>query len=97
MSITASAENQQDGQDLLHENHGTRCGLILHQHEVWKKFHPAFQFQFCDEAHQFCRAFAGIKKQSFGQFITNPMNSFGLNPKYKWAELQLGYTVFKLF
>ncbi|MBK8611385.1 MAG: hypothetical protein IPL84_15960 [Chitinophagaceae bacterium] len=28
--------------------------------------------------------------QSFGQFITNPMNNFSINPKYKWAELQLG-------
>ena len=28
--------------------------------------------------------------QSFAQFISNPMNNFSLNPKYKWAELQLG-------
>ena len=35
-------------------------------------------------------AFAGIKSPSFGQFISNPLNNFGMNPKYKWAELQLG-------
>ena len=28
--------------------------------------------------------------QSFGQFITNPMNNFSINPKYKWAQLLLG-------
>jgi hypothetical protein len=28
--------------------------------------------------------------QNFGQFITNPMNNFSINPKYKWAEFQLG-------
>ena len=31
-----------------------------------------------------------LKNQTLAQFITNPMNSFGINPKYKWAELQLG-------
>jgi hypothetical protein len=34
--------------------------------------------------------FAGIQKQSFKEFITNPANNFAVNPKYKWAELQLG-------
>ena len=34
--------------------------------------------------------FAGIKNPSIGQFISNPLNNFGMNPKYKWAELQLG-------
>ena len=29
-------------------------------------------------------------KQNFWQFLTNPLNSFGLNPKYKWTEIQLG-------
>ncbi|HET9057523.1 MAG TPA: hypothetical protein VFN30_11825 [Chitinophagaceae bacterium] len=29
-------------------------------------------------------------KQNFWQFLTNPLNSFGLNPNYKWAEIQLG-------
>ena len=28
--------------------------------------------------------------QSFPQFLTNPANNFGINPKYKWAEAQLG-------
>jgi hypothetical protein len=34
--------------------------------------------------------FAGVQKQNFKEFITNPANNFALNPKYKWAELQLG-------
>jgi hypothetical protein len=32
----------------------------------------------------------GFPKQTFLQWITNPMNSIGINPSYKWAELQLG-------
>jgi len=32
----------------------------------------------------------GFPKQSFGQWLTNPMNNIGINPSYKWAELQLG-------
>ncbi len=32
----------------------------------------------------------GGKPQNIWQFLTNPLNNFGLNPKYKWAELQLG-------
>ena len=34
--------------------------------------------------------YAGLKNQSIAQFITNPANNFAINPKYKWAELQLG-------
>ena len=32
----------------------------------------------------------GGPKQSFKQWITNPVNNIAINPKYKWAELQLG-------
>ncbi len=32
----------------------------------------------------------GGPKQSFKQWITNPVNNIAVNPKYKWAELQLG-------
>jgi hypothetical protein len=32
----------------------------------------------------------GFPKQTFSQWLTNPMNSIGINPTYKWAELQLG-------
>jgi len=32
----------------------------------------------------------GGPKQSFKQWITNPVNSIAVNPKYKWGELQLG-------
>lgn len=55
-----------------------------------KNFSLPFNFNFAMKPTNFAGPFAGIKKQSFGQFITNPMNNFGLNPKYKWAELQLG-------
>jgi hypothetical protein len=55
-----------------------------------KNFSLPFNFNFAMKPTNFAGPYAGIKKQSFGQFITNPMNNFGLNPKYKWAELQLG-------
>jgi hypothetical protein len=55
-----------------------------------KNFSLPFNFNFAAIPTNFAGPYAGIKKQNFGQFITNPMNSFGLNPKYKWAELQLG-------
>jgi len=38
----------------------------------------------------FAGPYAGIKNQNFMQYVTNPMNTIGINPKYKWAELQLG-------
>ncbi len=56
-----------------------------------KNFTLPFNFNFAMKAHQLCRALIVISANKVsGQFITNPMNSFGLNPKYKWAELQLG-------
>jgi hypothetical protein len=55
-----------------------------------KNFSLPFNFNFAAIPTNFAGPYAGIKKPSFSQFITNPMNSFGLNPKYKWAELQLG-------
>ncbi len=55
-----------------------------------KNFSLPFNFNFAAIPTNFAGPYAGIKKQNFGQFITNPMNSFGINPKYKWAELQLG-------
>ena len=53
-------------------------------------FSLPFNFNFAAIPTNFAGSYAGIKKPSLGQFITNPMNSFGINPKYKWAELQLG-------
>lgn len=32
----------------------------------------------------------GFPKPTFTQWITNPMNNIGINPSYKWIELQLG-------
>jgi hypothetical protein len=55
-----------------------------------KNFSLPFNFNFAAIPTNFAGPYAGIKKPSFSQFITNPMNSFGANPKYKWAELQLG-------
>lgn len=55
-----------------------------------KNFSLPFNFNFAMKPTNYAGPYAGIKKQNFSQFITNPMNSFGLNPKYKWAELQLG-------
>ncbi len=55
-----------------------------------KNFSLPFNFNFAAIPTNFAGPYAGIKKPNFGQFITNPMNSFGINPKYKWAELQLG-------
>ncbi|MFN8307499.1 MAG: hypothetical protein U0T79_12035 [Ferruginibacter sp.] len=55
-----------------------------------KDFSLPFNFNFAAVPTNFAGPYAGIRNQNFGQFITNPVNSFGLNPKYKWAELQLG-------
>ena len=55
-----------------------------------KNFSLPFNFNFAMKPTNFAGPYAGIKKQSFGQFITNPMNNFGLNPKYKWAEFLIG-------
>ena len=49
-----------------------------------------FNFNFAAKPTNFAGPYSGIIKQNFGQYITNPMNNFGVNPKYKWAELQLG-------
>ncbi|HEY8660553.1 MAG TPA: hypothetical protein VIL78_16070 [Hanamia sp.] len=32
----------------------------------------------------------GGKSQNVWQFLTNPLNNFGISPTYKWAQLQLG-------
>jgi hypothetical protein len=38
----------------------------------------------------------GFPKQSFSQWITNPVNNIGLNPSYKWIEIPLGTQYIKL-
>jgi hypothetical protein len=57
---------------------------------VGKNFTLPFNFNFAAKPTNFAGPYSGIIKQNFSQYITNPMNNFGLNPKYKWAELQLG-------
>ena len=32
----------------------------------------------------------GFPKQTFLQWVTNPVNNLGLNPRYKWIEIPLG-------
>jgi hypothetical protein len=54
------------------------------------KWSLPLNFNFSTTPTNFAGPYTGIKKQSFSQYVTNPMNNFGLNPKYKWAELQLG-------
>lgn len=55
-----------------------------------KNFSLPVNFNFATTPTNYAGPYTGIGKQNLGQFLTNPMNSFGLNPKYKWAELQLG-------
>jgi hypothetical protein len=55
-----------------------------------KNFSIPFNFNFAAVPTNYAGPYSGIAKQSLGQFLTNPMNNFGINPKYKWAELQLG-------
>lgn len=58
-----------------------------------KNFSLPLNFNFATKPTNFAGPYAGIGslgKQSLGQFITNPINNFSINPKYKWAELQLG-------
>ena len=49
-----------------------------------------FNFNFAAKPSNFAGPYSGILKQNFSQYISNPMNNFGVNPKYKWAEFQLG-------
>ena len=56
-------------------------------------FSLPFNFNFATTPTNFAGPFGGLGAlghQSLAQFISNPMNSFSISPKYKWAELQLG-------
>ena len=56
-------------------------------------FKLPFNFNFATKPTNFIGPYAGIGalgNQNFWQFVTNPLNNFSINPKYKWAELQLG-------
>lgn len=55
-----------------------------------KDFSLPINFNFDALPNTYISPYMSNQKQSLGQYITNPMNNFGLNPKYKWAELQLG-------
>ncbi|MCE3282726.1 MAG: hypothetical protein K0Q66_1463 [Chitinophagaceae bacterium] len=54
------------------------------------KFSIPLNFNFAAMVTNIAGPYAGLKNQSVKQFFTNPANNFGINPKYKWAELQLG-------
>jgi hypothetical protein len=56
----------------------------------YKKFSLPINFNFAAMARSAAGPYAGLEHQTVGQFFTNPANNFGLNPTYKWAELQLG-------
>jgi hypothetical protein len=58
-----------------------------------KNFKLPLNFNFVTKPTNFAGGFAGLPSfggQTFGQFISNPTNSFALNPKYKNSELLLG-------
>ena len=59
-----------------------------------KNFTLPFNFNFAAFPTNFAGPYSGYipggPKQNFGQWITNPVNNFAINPKYKWAEVQLG-------
>lgn len=61
-----------------------------------KNFSMPVNLNFVTHPMSFAGPYTGLKKQTFGQWITNPANSFGINPKYKWAELMLGTQYVKL-
>ena len=58
--------------------------------EISKNFKLPVNVNIAAFPTNFAGPYAGIGKQSFKQYLTNPMNNFGLNPTYKWAEFQLG-------
>ncbi|MBC7651396.1 MAG: hypothetical protein H7101_06585, partial [Deinococcales bacterium] len=58
--------------------------------QLSKNFSLPFNFNVAAIATNFAGAYAGLKKQTIGQFITNPSNNLSINPKYKWAELLVG-------
>lgn len=63
------------------------------QIKIGKNFTLPFNFNFVTKPTNFISGWAGITAlghQNLKQFITNPLNNFSINPKYKWAELQLG-------
>lgn len=60
------------------------------QIKIGQNFSLPLNFNFATKATNFAGPYAGIGHQSIKQWITNPLNNFSINPKYKWAELQLG-------
>lgn len=57
------------------------------------EFKLPFNFSFVKYPTNFLGPYAGIGaygNQTFLQYLTNPLNNFSINPKYRWAELQLG-------
>jgi hypothetical protein len=62
----------------------------------WGEFKLPFNFNFSPMRNNFGSppfgfgSLPGFPKQSFKQWLTNPMNNIGVNPTWKWAELQLG-------
>lgn len=66
---------------------------IAPQINIGKNFSLPMNFNFATKPTNFAGPYAGISgagHQNFWQFISNPMNSFSINPKYKSAQLLLG-------
>jgi hypothetical protein len=57
---------------------------------IGKNLSLPVNFNFVTKPLSFAGPYAGLRNQSLSQWVTNPANNFGINPKYKWAELQLG-------
>jgi hypothetical protein len=58
-----------------------------------KNFSLPFNLNFATKPTNVLGAYGGLSalgRQNLGQFITNPMNNFSINPKYKNSELLLG-------
>jgi hypothetical protein len=61
--------------------------------QLGKNFNVPLNFNFVTKPTNFLGPFAMLGvggRMNFKQFITNPLNNFSINPKYKWAEVQLG-------
>lgn len=54
------------------------------------KWKMPVNFNFSTTPVNYVGPYSGIQKQSFSQYITNPMNNFALNPTFQWGEIQLG-------
>ncbi len=55
-----------------------------------EKFTLPLNFNFAAFPTNFAGPYTGIKNQTLGQWLTNPMNNFSINPKFKKTEILIG-------